>query len=789
MNTRTNDRIQHRLEIAIAWCLAYSPEIDRETQLQALREYFNNGSSCGEDLQKIVAAVTSLMSEDLWPETIADLQALIQKHPLLWNNRIGMVYGGATKIKQYVFESPKLQEIRGASALLDNINLVDLPAFFHGDEDISSDYFAECKGARAEEYCQNIRSAWLEDDLQFKGLAKALIPELIIYSTGGNILAFCPEAVINQLANAIEKRYTSETLTANSCAVGETFKPLEIRLGLLPDEINTETFWFADYQKAYQNNEDFMSGYIPCDKPVNEKNLLKAFKQRKSFNELTSKLAVLFNKRRSGNFTDGRPSRQFPVMFETHPYLQRDGGDRRSAIAQVKALPGEPWYSESIARKRLVGQKTKIAERDPLVDWYKELNLKWPLNREIKVETWISRYEKFLEQNSYEKKYFRGQNRSNVSEARSLIEIGNASKGFVGYIYADGNNMGGYIQKIETPGEYQEFSQDIFKATEQSVYQALFENLHPHELHGLTDPERQDRNGKWIHPFEIITIGGDDVMLIVPADKALAIAKTLGDQFEVYLAENGNGKYFVNQPKEHKGQIHRYFADAKPSVSSLSMSTGMLITADATPIYYATNLTEQLLKSAKEKAKQLKKLGYHGGTVDFMVLKTVTMISSDIKEFRQQGLTKTIEKQKMPEKSLDKQNNQKLKFYAAPYTLHELGGLLNLLEALRKNNFPKSQLYQIRSLLERGKRTAILNYRYFRVRLDNQNQLVLKKHFEDDWCKPKTNDGNLAPWMHYTKINDMGDIEESGYETIWRDLVDLYDFSFVEDEVLIEEEV
>jgi CRISPR-associated protein Cmr2 len=776
MNTRTDDRIQNRLQVAIAWCLAYSPAIDRETQLAALREHFSNGSPCGEDLQAIVAAVRYLMSEDLpHPEKIANLQLLIQEHPSLWNNRIGLVYGGATKIKQYVFESPKLQEIRGASALLDNINLVDLPAFFHGDEeDPSNDYFPECKGAK--DYCKNIRSAWLESDPQFKGLTKALIPELIIYSTGGNILAFCPEAVTNQLANAIEKRYTSETLTANSCAVGDTFKPLEIRLGLLPDEINVETFWFADYQKAYQENEDFISGYIPCDQPVNEKNLLKAFKQRKSFNELTSKLAVLFNKRRSGNITDGRPTRQFPVMFETHPYLQRDGGDRRSAIARVKVLPGEPWYSESIARKRLVGQKTKIAQRDPLVDWYQELGLKWPPSQKIEIETWVSRYEKFLEQHSYEKEYFREQNRSNVSEARSLIEIGNASKGFVGYIYADGNNMGGYIQKIKAPGEYQEFSQDIFKATEQAVYQALFENLRPHKLYGLTDPERQDRNEKWIHPFEIIAIGGDDVMLIVPADKALAIAKTLGDKFEVYLAaqvdKNGEAKYPVNQPEKHRDQIHRYRStDAALSASSLSMSTGMLITADATPIYYASDLTNQLLKSAKEKAKQLKKHGYHGGTVDFMVLKTVTMISSDIKEFRQEGLTKTI-------------GDQKLKFYAAPYTLHEIGGLLEVLKNLKDADFPKSQLYQIRNLLERGKRTAILNYRYFRVRLTDNGKVL--KGFEDDWCKAKTNDGNLAPWMYYTNTSD---VEESGYETIWRDLVDLYDFSFVADEVSIEEKV
>jgi CRISPR-associated protein Cmr2 len=755
MNTRTNDRIQNRLQIAIAWCLAYSPEIDRETQLAALRECFNNGSSCREDLQKIVAAVTSLMSEGLvHPKTIADLQALIQRHPLLWDNRIGMVYGGATKIKQYVFESPKLQEIRGASALLDNINLVDLPAFFHGDEDISSDYFAECKGAK--EYCQNIRNSWLENDLQFKGLAKALIPELIIYSTGGNILAFCPESVANQLANAIEKRYTSETLTANSCAVGENFKPIEIRLGLLPDEIKSETFWFADYQKAYQDKKAFISGYIHCSDPVNKEKLWEAFKQRKSFNELTSKLAALFNKRRSGNVTDGRPSRQFPVMFETHPYLQRDGGDRRSAIARVKVLPGEPWYSESIARKRLVGQ---IAKRDTSRDWYERLDLIWPHNKEI--ETWVSKYEQFLKQHNHSEQYF-GEVKK-VGEARSLIEIGNASRGFVAYIYADGNNMGGHIQKIKTPQEYQKFSQDIFNATEQSVYKALCKHLHPHRLHGLTDPESKGRDEEWIHPFEIIAIGGDDVMLIVPADKALLIAETLGVEFEIYLAKDKD--YTILNNQEYQDKIHRYRpTTALPSASKLSMSTGVLITADATPIYYAEDLTTQLLKTAKEKAKYLKNHGYYGGTVDFMVLKTVTMISSNIQEFREEGLVKIT-------------GGQELKFYAAPYTLHELKGLLDVVYDIKEAGFPKSQLYQIRSLLERGKRTAILNYRYFRVRLGDQNQSALREKFEDGWCKAKTNDGSVAPWMHYTKINDADNSEESGYETIWRDLVDLYDFS------------
>ena len=258
--------------------------------------------------------------------------------------------------------------------------------------------------------------------------------------------------------------------------------------------------------------------------------------------------------------------------------------------------------------------------------------------------------------------------------------------------------------------------------------------------------------------IEIITIGGDDVMLIVPADRALAIAKTLGEEFETYLAEIP--EYRISEPAD-PAPSHRYRSSAAPpSTSYLSMSTGVLITGETTPIYYAEALTSQLLKSAKERLKRLTKAGYYGGTVDFLVLKSVSMISANLQEFRQEGLMKSA-------------GDRQLKFYAAPYTLHELGGLLDVVQGLKTAGFPKSQLYQIRSFLERGKRTAMLNYRYFRVRLPPQGQAVLKDRFEFGWCNAQTNGGSVAPWMYYT---DSTGGSNSGYETIWRDLVDLYEF-------------
>ncbi len=638
--------------LGVAWCLAYVPgSSNNQATLEALRQHFYHDQPCHGDLAEIVVAVRSLFKLP-YPDTAQDLQNVIQNvittHSRLWQKKIGLVYGGATKIKPYVFDVPKLHEIRGASALLDNINLVDLPVFFHAEES-EEERFKACRNA-GENYCKSVRK-WLTDE-GYEELERGLIHELIIYSTGGNILAFCPQDLVMPLADAIEKRYTTETLIANSCAVGKTYKPLELQFGLLPDQLPDDFFWLDHYQKNAQ--DELVQAYLKIKPDVSSEEVKTAFENRKSFNEITSQLAILFNQRRAGNDVGERTtSRRYPVMFETHPYLRRDNAEKRSAVLQAD-LPNSPWYSEPSARKRIMGQITK--RDDASQHWYQSLRSRW--NPNPKAESWVKRFEDYLEahptspyytsnlqgylqQNPNVAQNYRGSS-TRVWEAQTVGTIGNTSKPdkYIGYIYADGNNMGGYIQGIRTPEEYRQFSEDISRITEESVYEALAKHLTIHYLQGLTDPDESHMNNRWIHPFEIITVGGDDVFLIVPANKALQIAQTIGEVFERELAKKQD--YHVSSISQPH-LIHRYQPTAaSPSTSRLSMSTGVLITAEDTPILYAENLTEQLLKSAKEKAKKLKKQGYYGGTIDFLVLKSVTMISSDIKEFRENGLVKTF---------------------------------------------------------------------------------------------------------------------------------------------------
>lgn len=808
---------RQQVTYAIAQCLTWNSDLNSEV--------------INRDLQ---AAIPTLHSPFDALKTAADLKTFADQYPTLWNSKIGLVYGGATKIKQYVFESTDLQEIRGASALLDRINLVDLPAFFQAE---TSPRFPQCQ--RAASYCQQVRSVWLREN--FPDLLDALTPDMVIYSTGGNILAFCPAELVNDLANAIEKRYTTETLTANACAVGGQFRPLEIYLGLLKVKDSIENTLWLDTVPNHRKNPA-VQAYFGFAQDADAQAIEAAFQQRKGFSELVGKLANEFNQRRSGYDNPGssRPSRRYPPMFETHPYVMRDDSDRRSLVLDLnpasvlknnperspdkllpeEVLPDNPKFSEPSARKRWIGQVTK-RENSRWRAWYRKTELlkNWNpiqvLDDELKAQgkepktdeelkkredlfrvglsSWVNRFEQFLFENGMIDRYdldhgifahdqATDDGRPNIldhytREARSLTEIGAASDGFVAYIYADGNNMGQYIRdQIKTPEDYERFSQDIFAATEQSVYWALAHHLHPYEYTPDAKSSRRNKKTVWIHPFEIITIGGDDVLLIVPANTALEVAKAIGDRFEELLVQTG---HYPLDPgvTQNPAACHRYRPEAAPqSRSCLSISSGVLITAANTPIYYADKLVSQLLKSAKKKAKDLKDKGYYGGTVDFLTLKAVTMISSNIEAFRQEGLTVRF-----------KDRQQELKLYAAPYTLHELGGLIDTVRAVKQADFPKSQLYQVRSLLERGKRTAILNYRYFRVRLQRErDRTLLTREFEAAWCKPldPDNPGSLAPWMTVQSKtsgqrgdpNHAADSETAIYETLWRELVELYPF-------------
>ena len=291
-----------------------------------------NGDVC----EQIVHAAKTVASR----RTCVDSQKAFLTHPLkqyskLKDQQVGLVSGGATKIKSYVFESARLPEIRGASTLLDRINIEYLPALLGRKNSDDPE--------RLEAIHENFRNRIVHS---------LSAPECVIYSAGGDCLTFTPASVVHDVADEIERIYTQETLLANSVAVGETFDLLELQYGL-----NPERFWIEEFCEAVKDEQTNTCRIVRNYFGGKE---AKDFYNKKSFGELATKLAVAKFKRREGNYTQDRETRRdLPAFVERDPYIQTcNSCDRRPVIHQIAT---DKQLCEACLRKYVTGPRVKKA--------------------------------------------------------------------------------------------------------------------------------------------------------------------------------------------------------------------------------------------------------------------------------------------------------------------------------------------------------------------------------------------------------------------------------------------
>ena len=723
----------HALTVsAIAYCLAYDidprPDIDtlNKVRLSALTATWKEDGlddvydilwagvensriepdANGDVLSRIMYLAKTVASDRTCPDKVE-----FSNHPLKDEKRqVGLVLGGATKIKGYFMESAKLPEIRGASALLDRINLEDIPSLF---------------GRRSHEQDPQ-RAERFRRDFCERTKHNLSAPECIIYAAGGNTLAFTPASAVHHIADEIERIYTQETLVANSAAVGETFDLLELQYGLNPTQ-----FWINDFQDACGKDETQEIIHTYYGEKEDE------FLERKCFGELTSKLAGAQMKRREGNITPNRETqRDLPTHVEIDPFhLRCESCERRPALFhEPKKL------CEACARKYITGRATKKKIEGTELKRYTN-RLKWsPASKgeegKYQLMDWISLY------NEYTKS---GEEPDGPDD---LADIAAASdkENYIAFIYADGNNMGAYLENIASPAQYRQFSERVFVAMQKAAFDALAKNLKP----------TKDN----VHPFEIVSIGGDDLLLIVPGSNAFDIVRAIGVNFDKQFNsrhEWDNTKKDAVK-KSQRYQSEQWVVDAQEMQPVFSMSLGFVIAEEHTPVAFLEHLADSLLKSAKSKAKNLieDKIGYRGGTVDFLVLKSISMITSDLSDFRKNAYKTETENV----------------LTMRPYTLHELDGFIKTVKDLKAEEFPRSQLYQLRKSIKLGRATSTLDYLYFRSRLKEGKGKLLQEQIEQNW-HGISNSNNHGPWYQKLKAHENDDKK---YETLLLDIIEAYEF-------------
>jgi CRISPR-associated protein Cmr2 len=645
---------------AIAFCLAYDEH--------------------GGNPQAIESASPGYHQIAKWALSLADSAPV----PEATNLRIALVWGGATRIKSYVFESARLPEIRGASGLLDRINVDDLPRLWEkiGGEDC------------------------------------------VVYANGGEVMAFAPRCLAAQLCGEIERIYTSETIVAQSVASWQEITLKQLRDGWLVDE------------KVDDAVVESILGYNPA--------------KNNTFGSVVSSIAITRFRRREANPDDEGMVRVFPHI-ETVPFARRCSScERRGAVVSFSLQDVERPLCEPCARKRVYGQKAKDDDKDD-TKWYDNSGLEWDARAQ---QSWVQQFERWLTTRPDE---IRRVYRIGARASDDLGEIAQASKpeGFVGVVYADGNNMGAELEKLRTPSDYAEFASAVQEALRDAVFGALAEWLTPQEL----VDERQRR--RLVHPFEILSIGGDDLFLIVPAHTAVPVACSISKRVERELSNHAADQtrahplFRVNEPYVwHAAQRCREGDDGETAPQSrVSLSVGVVLADAHTPVFYLADLAEQLLKSAKRRAKHLKsKQRYFGGTIDFLALKSVTMISGTIEQFRAASV---------------KADNRRL--YARPYTIAEMEAMLECIRILKLSRFPLNQLYRLRESLREGREQSMVDYLYF---LSRKHELrEARREIESLW------NPNSRPMPHPWRQRSPEDATDNEtWETIWNDLGELYDF-------------
>jgi CRISPR-associated protein Cmr2 len=709
--------LEQRFICAIAFCLAYE--------------------KCGGDVQAIATATREFKALAQWALTHKSSAEDVPA-PSDETLKVGLVAGGATKIKGYVFESSRLPEIRGASSLLDRINLTDVPSLFGIPKE---------KGWEDED--RQMRAQQVRADFHARTQKEAPdFPDCVVYANGGELLAFAPPSLAPLLADEIELIYTRETLVAQSVAVSRNFTLQELRDGLLAGESLDET------------NEAVIKrllGYHPVEEHT--------------FGNLVATLALAKFRRREANADDSRDLKLRTLThLETPSFARRCSScERRCAVVTFSLADDVRPLCEPCARKRVFGQLTKSGS-EKASQWWEKEGFTWQPKA---AQSWAQ--------------VFREIHRDvkAVEPPDDLSEIGEKSKpaGFIGIVYADGNNMGALLEELRTPAEYHTFAESVYEATKNAVFAALKNNL-DHQAG---------------YPFEILSIGGDDFFLIVPAHVALPIACDIAREVEATLRTKSQFIYPEGYEWQNVQRCQQSESDILQPQSKVSLSAGVVIADASTPVFYLADLAEQLLKTAKRRAKWLKRAHhYYGGTVDFLALKSVTMISGRVEEFRQMALTRRVEMRAPRWLSPAVENAQQntlarlgRRLYARPYTIAEMEALLESARQLKQAEFPRSQLYRLRESLRLSRTRGTVDYHYFLSR--DKSLRETREAIESLWNPkqkaaleaapaPPSNTSTLwradgQAWLHPWRMRGQEHAKDDDrWETIWYDLIELYDF-------------
>jgi len=378
---------------------------------------------------------------------------------------LALILGDVDNVKEFVFETSKLPEIRGGSEILNELNTTGIEEIFK---------------------------------------TQGLVKECIIYNGGGSFLAIAPVSLAKKIKKEIEKIYLEETkISTITCVCSEPIGYVEFCSGFPP---YTEDLFRKIKPKGYA-------------KWLFESYFFKDCIKKKNFSEIVSSLS-----------SDLRRKKMEKVYIPFEPALpimkRCEHCGKRGAVKYVKHEEEEICRICTLKRKE--GNKYRFFDK----------------------------YANWLENKTGEKAKILKEKKEEIP--KTLEDF----KGYIAFIYADGNNIGELLETATSPASYRHISYSLKKGTENAVYEALYET---------TGVELA---------FEIVNIGGDDVTLFISSQYAWEFAIRFLENFERNMLE------LAKELDKEK----------------ITASIGMLVAKPKYPVYYMEKLAMDLLKLAKQKA-------------------------------------------------------------------------------------------------------------------------------------------------------------------------------------------
>ena len=280
---------------------------------------------------------------------------------------------------------------------------------------------------------------------------------------------------------------------------------------------------------------------------------------------------------------------------------------------------------------------------------------------------------------------------------------------YMALIYADGDSMGKVLENLQNLNQVKQFSEVVGNAIYQSVHEAVLEYLPP---------------GDKYFPFDILMLGGDDLVMVTTAHKAIEVSMKITEQFSELT---------------QKGLDER-----------LTLSVGVAIAHAKFPFSSLLNLADQALKFAKKEAVKRKRHGQETGTeglINFIVVNNSNSLDFD----------------SYYEKTLC-DDNQNVYRTLRPYNLADLRYIVETIRCLKKENFPRGKLNGLRDAIFQNRNPSILEGLEFFSRTRDEKQWLIFRNF---LTHLSTNSAlPCFPWFK----------EGEDYHSPFLDLIELYDF-------------